>query len=312
MKVLVLGASGFIGLPVAQALVRAGHSVYGVTRSAAKAKELAAEEIIPIIAEASKPETWIAHVSTLDVVIDAVGGVEIKTSSNVILQAVSQAAKAGRPPFAPKLSYIYSSGTWVHGNNRSEIVSDTTPCTKPMDLVAWRLEQENRVISDPNLNGIVIRPALLYGRSGSLLAPLFESASKGKVAWYGVPGGRFSLIHCDDLADLYLRAAEKAQLIPGKIFDAANDLTESADDVLNKLVEVSGAQGPAEWITPENPYHHALNCTSLLRPYLARALLDWQPRKPGLVDGLATYYAAWQAAADTWQASKGRDFSEHK
>lgn len=37
-------ASGFIGLPAAQALVRAGHIVYGVTRSESKVKSLAAEE----------------------------------------------------------------------------------------------------------------------------------------------------------------------------------------------------------------------------------------------------------------------------
>lgn len=32
MKVLVLGATGFIGLPVARALVRAGHEVIGSSR----------------------------------------------------------------------------------------------------------------------------------------------------------------------------------------------------------------------------------------------------------------------------------------
>ncbi len=40
----LLSATGFIGLPIAQAFVRAGHIVYGQTRSAAKAKQLAAEE----------------------------------------------------------------------------------------------------------------------------------------------------------------------------------------------------------------------------------------------------------------------------
>ena len=37
-------ASGFIGLPVARAFVRAGHVVYGLTRSLQKAKQLAADE----------------------------------------------------------------------------------------------------------------------------------------------------------------------------------------------------------------------------------------------------------------------------
>ena len=37
-------ATGFVGNPVALAYVRAGHDVYGVTRSESKAKELQAEE----------------------------------------------------------------------------------------------------------------------------------------------------------------------------------------------------------------------------------------------------------------------------
>lgn len=151
-----------------------------------------------------------------------------------------------------KLTYIYSSGTWVHGENRRDTVTDTTPCTNPAKLVAWRVDQEQRVIKDANLNGIVIRPALLYGRSGSALAQLFKSASEGKVAWYGTPGARFALIHADDLANLYLLASEKAAIAGGRIFDAANDMTESVGDFLEKLVEVSGAQGPYEYLQPTN------------------------------------------------------------
>jgi len=104
------------------------------------------------------------------------------------------------------------------------------------------LDQEQAVISDPNLDGVVIRPALLYGRSGSLYEPLLNLTSEGNVAWYGTPRGRYALIHTDDLADLYVRASEKAVIAGGKIFDAANDITESVDDVLEKLVEVSGAR----------------------------------------------------------------------
>jgi nucleoside-diphosphate-sugar epimerase len=157
-----------------------------------------------------------------------------------------------RPAHVPKLTYIYTSGTWVHGDNRTDIVTDTTPCTNPAEHVAWRVNQEQRVINDSGVNGIVVRPALLYGRSGSLTAKLMKSAREGRVAWYGTPGGRYALIHCDDLADLFLRVAEKAQMIGGNIFDAANDHTESVDDMLQKLVEVSGAQGPYEYVQPKN------------------------------------------------------------
>jgi hypothetical protein len=48
--------------------------------------------------------------------------------------------------------------------------------------------------------------------------------------------------------------------------------------------------------SPGIVYEEALATTSLVRPYLARALLGWQPRKTGLVDGLETYYAAYLAS----------------
>jgi nucleoside-diphosphate-sugar epimerase len=296
MKVLVLGASGFIGFPAAQALVRAGHYVLGLTRSEAKAKQLSAEEIIPIVGEIDKPAAWVHIIKDLDAVIDCVGGsADIKTLAGETVVAVSNAARELRPEGAPKLTYIYTSGTWVHGDNRNDVVTDTTPIRDPAQLVAWRPSKEQLVINDKVLNGFVIRPALLYGRSGSLLAGFFKSASEGDVWYPGKPGGRFALIHTDDLADLYVRATEKATLCGGLIFDAANNTTESADDVLAALHKVSGATKPYEFREPTNLYEVALGTTSLIRPYLAKALLGWSPTKPGLVDGLPVYYAAWKA-----------------
>jgi hypothetical protein len=40
----------------------------------------------------------------------------------------------------------------------------------------------------------------------------------------------------------------------------------------------------------------ATQSTTLVRPYLAKALLDWSPKKWGLVEGLDVYYAAWRAS----------------
>ena len=209
--------------------------------------------VIPVIGEIDKPAGWVDIVKDLDAVIECVGGsADIKTLSEEILLAVSKAAKELRPQGSPKLTYIYTSGTWVHGDNRKEIITDTTPIRPTNELVAWRPAREQQVINDVNLNGIVIRPSLLYGRSGSLFAPFFKSASEGNVWYPGEPGGRFAVIHTDDLANLYVRAAEKAAICGGLIFDAANDQTESIDDVLDTLVKVSGAQKPYEYRTPSN------------------------------------------------------------
>lgn len=88
--------------------------------------------------------------------------------------------------------------------------------------------------------------------------------------------------------------AESGSLVQGVILDAANPHTESANDVLEAVVEVSGA-AEYQYHDPGNELSKAIATTTLLRPTLARSLLRWQPRKPGLVDGMPTYYAAWQA-----------------
>ncbi|GBE79401.1 NAD(P)-binding protein [Sparassis latifolia] len=296
MKVLILGASGFIGFPVAQAFVRAGHIVYGITRSETKARQLAAEEIIPIVGDGNDRSTWLPLVATLDVLVDATGGTDVWTIGPENLNATVDAVKQYRPASAPKLGYIYTSGIWVHGNNRKDILTDTTPITTPVEIVKWRPELEQKVVTNPFVNGVVIRPALLYGHSGSLFASLFQSAFEGYVKWFGPAGGRLSLIHRDDLANIFVLAAEKSSIIRGQILDAANDFTESTDDILQKLVEVSGASGYT-YIEPTNLFETATVTSAIIRPYLGRALLGWQPRKAGVVDHLEIYYNAWKASA---------------
>ncbi|KZT73881.1 hypothetical protein DAEQUDRAFT_808055 [Daedalea quercina L-15889] len=243
----VLGASGFIGLPLAQAFV-----------------------LIPVIGETSKPSSWLPLVATLDVVIDAVGGQDIRMLSETLLNTTAAAAQKHRPAHASKLTYIYTSGTWVHGDDQKEVKTDTTPIKGPVELLQWQPKLERMVIQSSVLNGIVIRPSLLYGKSASILAPLFRRAYEGKF---------------------YHLTAEKATIVAGLTIDATNDFTESVDDILQNLVKVSGAKGPYEYAPPSTPLEKAITATTLVRPYLA---LGWYPRKPRLIDGLEVYYIAWK------------------
>lgn len=109
---------------------------------------------------------------------------------------------------------------------------------------------------------------MLYGYSGSLSATLFEKAETGKVEWYGKPGGRVSLIHPDDLADLYVRVVEKSMLVGGMVFDAANDQTEGLDDVFERIFVLAGVKGSVSYADPSNGmWNRRLRkrCISLLR-----------------------------------------------
>lgn len=181
------------------------------------------------------------------------GTADIQTIPLTLLDAVVTTAQSTRPPGSPKISFIYTSGTWVHGPNTEEFVTDTTPLSNSLSAVKWRPPVEQAVLKNEHVNGIVIRPSLLYGKSASMMEFVFEAAATGRqVTWYGKPGGRFSLIHTDDLADLYVRAVEKAPILGGLAIDVSNDTTESVEDFLQRLIQVSGAKGPHGWIEPTN------------------------------------------------------------
>ncbi|KAH9841469.1 uncharacterized protein C8Q71DRAFT_330997 [Rhodofomes roseus] len=115
-------------------------------------------------------------------------GTEHQILPQELVDAVEEAVKEHRPTQDPKLTYIYTSACWVHGDNRKDVKTDTTHVTQPVELLHWRPALEQRIPGSTVLNGIVIRPSLSYGESASILAPLFNKAYEGKIECYGTPG----------------------------------------------------------------------------------------------------------------------------
>ncbi|KAL4252883.1 NAD(P)-binding domain superfamily protein [Abortiporus biennis] len=198
MRVLLLGATGFIGLPVAQALVRAGHIVHGLTHNPAKAKQLQADEVIPIVGDYLNPAEWLTPslVAKLDVVINVVS-IELRIkdpeSDSRIIKLLVELAQQSRPTYAPKLSFIYTTGVMLYGQDPREVVNDTTAISpdKLPEFVKAVPNFEQQVLKNPVLNSITIRPGLVYGRSGSLTANLFSQAKEGNtIKHFGVEGWR--------------------------------------------------------------------------------------------------------------------------
>lgn len=151
------------------------------------------------------------------------------------------------------------------------------------------------------VNGIVIRAGILYGRSGStlepyLFAPAYDASKNGGAFdTVGFPETRVLMVHQDDLAELVVRAAERAPALKGVALAAANPQSERWTDVLDAVIRVSGASEYRLRAPGEISAEAAWASTTQLRPTLAHALTGWTPRKLGLVDGMDAYWAAFKA-----------------
>ncbi len=101
---------------------------------------------------------------------------------------------------------VYTSGCWVLGNTGDVPADERAPTANAAELVAWRPAHERKVLdaAGDRLATAVIRPGIVYGGRGGILAGMFESAVEGGAAEFiGDGDNRWSLVHREDLAELY-------------------------------------------------------------------------------------------------------------
>jgi nucleoside-diphosphate-sugar epimerase len=299
MNVFVTGATGYIGLNVAAAFRRAGHSVWGLTRSAQKAHILARHEVHPVEGSLQNPESWAAAARECSVLVHAAVDYQADTfqvDRRTVEFLISLGRQEGRQP----KTLIYTSGVWVYGDTLGKRVDETSPLNPP-GLVSARPDTERMVLEASDVRGIVIRPGCVYGYQGGLTGMWFNGAVAEK-ALRAIGDGRnqWAMIHADDLADAYVRAAERG--LSGEVFNITDRSRNTVGEMLQAVADASGYQGEtrcvpvAEAAAKMGPFAECLALDQHVDATKAVRLLGWQPRHAGFVDEAQTCFMAWQAA----------------
>src|SRR2546430_2263317 len=191
MRVFVTGATGYVGFAVATALRRAGHDVYGLTRGAAKASQLARQEIHPVQGDIGDPKSYADAAEECSVLVHAA----FESSASAVAKdksAIDALIEAGRRGAQPK-TLIFTSGVWVHGDTGGKLVDESTPL-HPIKLVAWRPAHEQMVLQAKTVRGLVIRPGCVYGGrrgvTGGWFAPALARQPPAAGGGRPQPSGR--------------------------------------------------------------------------------------------------------------------------
>ena len=238
-KVFLTNATGYIGSAVAEEFKKNGHDVTALARNEQSAEKLKTQGITPLRGDLKQPLTFLDAVRQADIIVhtaatnDSEFEVTDKTATEEILKALENSNK----------TFIYTSGVWVLGNTGNKAVDEEAP-TNPIPHVAFRanLEKEVRAAKNRGIKTIVIRPTIVYGREGGLISGFLATAKKdGYARFVGSGDNRISSVHIDDLAKLYVLAADKA--VGGELFHGANGSTIKLREIAETVAEVAGVAG---------------------------------------------------------------------
>jgi len=295
--VFVVGAGGYIGEGVAVAFRRHGYRVYGLVRDAKKAKKLAKNEIIPIVADQLDSSKYLEILKKCNIVIDAVG---MSENSEKFLQIVKDAFKdqpeRRLPNFKPL--YIFTSGIMTYGTTSiNPVVESTIP--KPTYLpMQERKAFEEKVIGTQEFDSVVIRPGWVYGGSGGPHGDLFFGIKANEdLVLVGSRDKRWSWVHIDDLGLGYVLIANKGSSVAGHIYNLAALDNPRYEDVRVSAAKATGWNGKIrdEEIPKDGGHLFTIEPTVIINPQKAMDQLGWKPNHVGLLAEIETYFQSWKA-----------------
>lgn len=309
MRIFVAGATGAVGQDLVPALVAAGHSVVGTTRSAAKADILRRLGAEPAIADgldaasmgaavsAAKPDVVVHQMTDLAAATDLrhfdrafARTNELRTRGTDILLAAARETGARR-----FIAQSFCGWTFSRTGGTVKTETDELDPHPPQEL-RRTLEAirylERRVTASTTPEGIVLRYGFFYGPDTGTLSPaMIDQLRHRRVPVIGGGAGTWSFIHTEDAAAATLAAIERGRA--GNVYNIVDDHPAQVKDWLPALAELIGAKPPLHipaWLGRLLAGEHMVAMMTEVRGASnakARRELGWQPAKPSWREGFA-------------------------
>jgi nucleoside-diphosphate-sugar epimerase len=213
VRVLVTGATGFIGLALVERLRARGDDVRALVRRTSRVAELQRAGAKLVTGDVVDARSLAPAVAECDRVIHLAGVVKALTPGDLFLanaQGTRNVAVAcASAPNRPSLVYVSSqsaAGPAVGGRPRTE--EDLPAPVSMYGESKLAGEEAVRDVGD-RIRATIIRPPIVYGpRDKELMPQLLRMARAGVVVRVG-PQKKYSLVHVADLCDGILAAADR-------------------------------------------------------------------------------------------------------
>jgi nucleoside-diphosphate-sugar epimerase len=314
MKILVAGATGFIGGAVARKLSQLGHEVVALTRSvAADAANLRAAGLTPIAGDFANPASLTAPATQVDAVVSlaSIGQIEGTPESfakdrDAVAVMLKALGDSGKPFIFTSGSAIF--GVFTKGEASPTIFDEDHPVPLPASVfapllaqvpqplidafggsMAPRAETEKAVLNAAGVRGIVIRPGLVYGEGRGYDLPNLIALTKthGAAPHLGVGGVRQGYVHLDDLVELYVLALERVPA--GTMLHGVTDEI-ALGDLAAAVSRLVGSGGRTENLSLMELYTRgggggvSLSVNKRLASEKTKKVLNWTPTRYDILE----------------------------
>jgi nucleoside-diphosphate-sugar epimerase len=238
MRVVVTGASGFIGSHVARHLTAQGHEVIATGRDAKRLEaaapgalrrttiDLAAGSLGDLLGDATAVVHCAARASPW-------GDRSAFWLDNVT--ATERLLEAARSTTVRRFVLISSPSIYFRFRDQQQLTEDFTPPTRwPTPYAETKWVAECRVRAAPELGPIILRPRAVYGPADRAIMPrLIATARRG---FFPVPSGGRAEVDVTYI-DNFVTAVERALGAPRELEGRAFNITNGAPLEVRRLLE---------------------------------------------------------------------------
>ena len=238
MKVVLSGATGFIGSSILRELCDSGHEVIAPVRSEASAEKATAGGARAVVGDLTDT-AWLAGLLR-----DADGFIHTATThegspsdfDNAVVSAVIEAFSGTEKP------YVHSGGAWSWGTG--DAITEDDPLNPPA-IVAWRGPIEGRVL-ESGVKASIVAPAIVYGNGRGI--PVLAIAQglrndDGALQLIGDGSQHWTTVHVDDIARLYVLVLMTAS--GGERYIGASGVNPTVREMAEAVVGPEGTVLPS-------------------------------------------------------------------
>ena len=231
MKVLVTGATGFIGRYLVEDLIKNDYEVRVLTRQ----KSYKNKDIDIFLGDLTKKETIADAFQGIQTVFhNAAYAMDWGSKSEIYkanVEGTRNVANTCKEKKVPRLIFTSSAGVYGFPSSNTEI--DEGYKKKPYNYYhKSKLECEYVLQKYSNLNVSIIRPCLVLGAGGYAVKILLNRIKQNKMQFIGNGNTYISLVHPADVVQCLRLAAEKDE--ENDVFNAIGVIC-TVKDLLNEI-----------------------------------------------------------------------------